>query len=286
MKNLLIQAVVRPALLLFVALSLLAGTAAGVRGQGLNASSQPDILKRIGIDQKLGGQVPLELQFLDETGAAVPLQQYFGKKPAILALIYYNCPMLCNLVLNELNRSLKVLPFDAGKEFNVIAVSFDPRETPALAAEKKKNYLKDYNRPGAESGWHFLTGDSLAIKQLTEAVGFRYEFDPVSQQYAHAGGLMIVTPEGKLARYFYGVDYPSRDLRLSLIEASENKIGSAVDQLLLYCFHYDPRTGKYGLMIMNVLRLAGVTTVVLLAGFVLVMLWRDRRNKLASVKAG
>jgi len=194
--------------------------------------------------------------------------------------------MLCNLVLNELNRSLKVLPFDAGKEFNVIAVSFDPRETPALAAEKKKNYLKDYNRPGAESGWHFLTGDSLAIKQLTEAVGFRYEFDPVSQQYAHAGGLMIVTPEGKLARYFYGVDYPSRDLRLSLIEASENKIGSAVDQLLLYCFHYDPRTGKYGLMIMNVLRLAGVTTVVLLAGFVLVMLWRDRRNKLASVKAG
>ncbi len=286
MKNLLIRPVVRSALSLFVALGLLALTAAGVRSQGLNASNQPDILKRIGIDQKLGGQLPLDLQFFDETGAAVPLQQYFGEKPAILALIYYNCPMLCNLVLNELNRSLKVLPFDAGKEFNVIAVSFDPRETPALAAEKKKNYVKDYNRRGAESGWHFLTGDSLAIKQLTEAVGFRYEFDPVSQQYAHAGGLMIVTPEGKLARYFYGVDYPSRDLRLSLIEASQNKIGSPVDQLLLYCFHYDPRTGKYGLIIMNVLRLAGVATVVLLAGFVVVMLWRDRRNKLASVKAG
>lgn len=286
MKNLLTQAVVRLVLFLLVALSLLAGAAAGARGQGLNASNQPDILKRIGIDQKLGGQLPLKLQFFDETGAAVPLQQYFGEKPAILALIYYNCPMLCNLVLNELNRSLKLLPFDVGKEFNVIAVSFDPRETPTLAAAKKKNYVKDYNRPGTDSGWHFLTGDSLAIKQLTEAVGFRYAFDPVSQQYAHAGGLMIVTPEGKLARYFYGVDYPSRDLRLSLIEASQNKIGSPVDQLLLYCFHYDPRTGKYGLMIMNILRLAGVTTVVLLASFVLVMLWRDRRNKLASVKTG
>ncbi len=250
---------------------------ASARAQGLNASNQPEILKKIGIDQRLGEQAPLDLEFYDEAGNPVRLQQYFGEKPVILALVYYNCPMLCNLVLNGLTKNLKPLSFSAGEEFDIISLSFDHRETPALAAEKKKNYLKDYDRASAAGGWHFLTGDSVNISRLAEAVGFRFQFDPVTQEYAHAGGIMVLTPQGKLARYFYGVDYPSRDLRLSLVEASESKIGSPVDQLLLYCYHYDPLTGKYGLVIMNVLRLAGIATVLVLAAFVIVMLRRDRK---------
>lgn len=250
---------------------------ASARAQGLNASNQPEILKKIGIDQRLGEQAPLDLEFYDEAGNPVRLQHYFGEKPVILALVYYNCPMLCNLVLNGLTKNLKPLSFSAGEEFDIISLSFDHRETPTLAAEKKKNYLKDYDRASAASGWHFLTGDSVNISRLAEAVGFRFQFDPVTQEYAHAGGIMVLTPQGKLARYFYGVDYPSRDLRLSLVEASENKIGSPVDQLLLYCYHYDPLTGKYGLVIMNVLRLAGIATVLVLAAFVIVMIRRDRK---------
>lgn len=265
-------------LLLLTSLLLLSS----LHAQGLNASNQPDILKKIGIDQRLGEQAPLDLEFYDEAGNTVPLQQYFGEKPVILALVYYNCPMLCNLVLNGLTKNLKPLSFSAGEEFDIISLSFDHRETPALAAEKKKNYLKDYDRASAASGWHFLTGDSVNISRLAEAVGFRYQFDPVTKEYAHAGGIMVLTPQGKLARYFYGVDYPSRDLRLSLVEASENKIGSPVDQLLLYCYHYDPRTGKYGLVIMNVLRLAGIATVLVLVAFVIVMLRRDRKMAVSA----
>lgn len=265
-------------LLLLASLLLLSS----LHAQGLNASNQPDILKKIGIDQRLGEQAPLDLEFYDEAGNTVPLQQYFGEKPVILALVYYNCPMLCNLVLNGLTKNLKPLSFSAGEEFDIISLSFDHRETPALAAEKKKNYLKDYDRASAASGWHFLTGDSVNISRLAEAVGFRYQYDPVTKEYAHAGGIMVLTPQGKLARYFYGVDYPSRDLRLSLVEASENKIGSPVDQLLLYCYHYDPRTGKYGLVIMNVLRLAGIATVLVLVAFVIVMLRRDRKMAVSA----
>lgn len=265
-------------LLLLTSLLLLSS----LHAQGLNASNQPDILKKIGIDQRLGEQAPLDLEFYDEAGNTVLLQQYFGEKPVILALVYYNCPMLCNLVLNGLTKNLKPLSFSAGEEFDIISLSFDHRETPALAAEKKKNYLKDYDRASAASGWHFLTGDSVNISRLAEAVGFRYQFDPVTKEYAHAGGIMVLTPQGKLARYFYGVDYPSRDLRLSLVEASENKIGSPVDQLLLYCYHYDPRTGKYGLVIMNVLRLAGIATVLVLVAFVIVMLRRDRKMAVSA----
>ncbi|RIK78637.1 SCO family protein [candidate division KSB1 bacterium] len=265
-------------LLLLASLLLLSS----LQAQGLNASNQPDILKKIGIDQRLGEQAPLDLEFYDEAGNTVPLQQYFGEKPVILTLVYYNCPMLCNLVLNGLTKNLKPLSFSAGEEFDIISLSFDHRETPALAAEKKKNYLKDYDRASAASGWHFLTGDSVNISRLAEAVGFRYQFDPVTKEYAHAGGIMVLTPQGKLARYFYGVDYPSRDLRLSLVEASENKIGSPVDQLLLYCYHYDPRTGKYGLVIMNVLRLAGIATVLVLVAFVIVMLRRDRKMAVSA----
>lgn len=267
---------------LLLASLLLLSRMTTAHAQGLNASNQPEVLKKIGIEQKLGEQVPLDLEFRDEAGHMVPLQQYFGENPVILSLVYYNCPMLCNLVLNELSRSLKPLSFSAGEEFDIISLSFDHRETAALAAEKKKNYLKDYDRAGAERGWHFLTGDSANIAQLAEAVGFRFQYDPVTGQFAHAGGIMVLTPQGKLARYFYGVDYPSRDVRLSLVEASENKIGSPVDQLLLYCYHYDPMTGKYGLVIMNVLRLAGIATVLVLAAFVIVMLRRDRKMAVSA----
>jgi protein SCO1 len=248
-----------------------------LHAQILDSNAQPDVLREIGIDQKLGNQLPLALTFRDENGQTIQLQQYFGAKPVILSFVYYECPMLCTQVLNGLLESLKTLSFDVGKQFNVITVSFDPGETSALAAGKKESYLKQYGRAGAEQGWHFLTGDTAAIRQLTQAAGFRYKYDPVTDQFAHASGIMVITPQGKIARYFYGIEYPARDLRLTLVEASENKIGSVVDQVLLYCFHYDPSVGKYGLVIMNVLRLAGIATVLTLGTFMIVMFRRDRK---------
>jgi protein SCO1/2 len=248
-----------------------------LRAQILDSSAQPVLLREAGIDQKLSAQLPLDLTFRDENGQTVQLRQYFADKPAILAFVYYECPMLCTQVLNGLLESMKTLSFDVGKQFNVITVSFDPDETAALAANKKESYLQQYGRPGAEQGWHFLTGDSAAIRQLTQAAGFRYKYDPATDQFAHASGIMVITPQGKIARYFYGIEYAGRDLRLALVEASQNKIGSPVDQLLLYCFHYDPLTGKYGLVIMNVLRLAGIATVVALGTFMLLMFRRDRK---------
>jgi len=257
--------------------ALLSALCSPLRAQILDSNAPPPMLREVGIDQKLSAPLPLELSFQDETGKAVQLQQYFGKKPVILAFVYYECPMLCTQVLNGLLESLKTLSFDVGKEFNVVTVSFDPGETPKLAAEKKASYLKQYERAGTEQGWHFFTGDSAAIRQLTSAVGFRYKYDAVTDQFAHASGIMVITPQGKIARYFYGIEYPARDLRLALVEASENKIGSLVDQVLLYCFHYDPSIGKYGLVIMNVLRLAGIATVMALGTFMIVMFRRDRK---------
>jgi protein SCO1/2 len=245
--------------------------------QMLDSNAPPPMLREVGIDQKLSAPLPLDLSFQDETGQTMQLRQYFGKKPVVLAFVYYECPMLCTQVLNGLVESLRTLSFDVGKQFEVITVSFDPGETPKLAAEKKANYLRQYERSGAASGWHFLTGDSAAIRQLTSAVGFRYKYDAITDQFAHASGIMVITPEGKITRYFYGIEYPARDLRLALVEASENKIGSPVDQLLLYCFHYDPLTGKYGLVIMNVLRVAGIATVMALGMFMIVMFRRDRK---------
>ncbi|MDZ7360585.1 MAG: SCO family protein [candidate division KSB1 bacterium] len=250
--------------------------------QILDSSAQPPMLRGVGIDQKLGAQLPLELTFRDENGQETPLRKYFHEKPVILAFVYYECPMLCTQVLNGLLETLKTLSFDAGKQFDVLVVSFDPSETSKLAAEKKAGYLQQYGRPGAESGWHFLTGDSAAIRRLTEAAGFRYQYDPVTDQFAHASGVIVITPQGKIARYFYGIEYAGRDLRLALVEASENKIGSPVDVLLLYCFHYDPQTGKYGLVIMNVLRVAGIATVLALGTFMIVMFRRDRRENRRS----
>ena len=233
------------------------------------------ILNEIGIDQNLNQQIPLDLSFQDETGRTVSLRQYFGKKPVILAFVYYECPMLCTLTLNGLVRSLRAIPFDAGRDFEVVVVSFDPHETWKLAAAKKQTYLEEYRRPGTEYGWHFLTGGAEEIHQLTGAAGFRYKFDSQSQQWAHTAGILALTPEGRISRYFYGVEFPTRDLRLSLVEASDHRIGALSDKVLLYCYQYDPVTGKYGFAIIGLLRIAGIATVLALAIYIVGMVRRE-----------
>ena len=224
----------------------------------------PKTLSDVGIDQKLDDQLPLALEFRNERDEVVKLGDYFGTKPVVLSLVYYQCPMLCNQVLNGMASAFRVMSFKAGEEFEVVTVSFDSRETSTLAAAKKRtyvDYLPEDKRRDATKGWHFLTGDETNIKRLTDAVGFRYHFDEATNQFAHASAIYVATPEGKLARYFYGIEYAPRDLRLGLIEASKNKIGSPVDQLLLYCYHYDPATGKYGAVVINMIRLGGVATL-------------------------
>lgn len=252
---------------LFVLCLLVLGSA--LFGQVQNAL--PAALRDVGIDPKLGGQVPLELKLTDEVGAPVQLKQYFNRRPVILALVYYACPMLCNQVLDGLGAALKTLSFNLGSEFDVVTVSFDPNETPEMARSKKETYLRRYGRAAADRGWHFLTGSEAAIEQLTTAVGFRYAYDGATRQYAHASGIVVLTPEGKLANYFYGIQYAPKDLRLALVEASENKIGTAVDRLLLYCYHYDPMTGKYGPVVINVVRIGGAVTVLGLVALIVVL---------------
>lgn len=246
------------------------------------SSVQPldlQLLDQIGLDQNLDAQIPLDLTFTDSKGRTVAIGDFLGDRPALLTLVYYECPMLCTQILNGLTRSLRMVSFDVGKEFDVITVSIDPGETPSLAAVKKEEYVKRYGRAGADRGWHFLTGRQDQIERLAQAVGFRYQYDPETGLYLHASGIMVLTPEGKLARYFYGVDYSPKDVRLGLIEASQNKIGSVVDQLLLLCYQYDPATGKYGLVIMNSIRIAAGLTVATMVGFILLMLRRERRAK-------
>lgn len=252
---------------------LLSSAAAAQMGppQAQLATPPPALLNDVAIEQNLNAQVPLDLAFKDENGRNVRLADYFGQKPVVLALVYYDCPMLCTEVLNGMATSFRLLKFDVGKEFNVVTVSFDPKETPQLAAAKKKTYLQRYDRAGAENGWHFLTGQEPSIKALTNAVGFHYQWDPQTQQYAHATAIMVLTPQGKLAQYFYGVEYSPRDLRLGLIQASQNKIGTLVDQVLLYCYHYDPRSGKYGAIVSRIISIAGAITVVVLGGFLILM---------------
>ena len=237
------------------------------------ANVRPPGLRNVGIEQHLNEQIPPALTFRDETGKAVQLRDYFGKKPMILNLVYYQCPMLCGEVLSGLESALRVLKFDVGKEFDVLTVSFDPKETPEMAVHKKAEYLKRYGRPGAAEGWHFLTGPPASIDALTKAAGFQYQYDPKSGQFAHATAIMVLTPEGKIVQYYYGVEFAPKDLHLGLIQASENKIGTVVDQLLLYCYHYDPETGKYGAIISRVLQLAAGATVLVL-GTLLVVLFR------------
>jgi protein SCO1 len=237
----------------------------------------PPALRGVGIDQKLNGQVPLDLTFRDETGQTVRLGDYFGRRPVILSLVYYECPMMCTLVLNGLVHTMRDIPFTAGDQFDVVTVSFNPNDTTALAAAKKRTYIKSYGRAGAAKGWHFLTGDEASIQALTGAAGFRYAYDPESHQYAHATAIMVLTPEGRLSRYFFGIEYPARDLRLSLVEASGNKIGSPVDQLLLFCYHYDPVAGKYGFAILSAMRAAGVATALGLGLLLFILFRRERR---------
>ena len=260
----------------------------GARPETGNPSSGlPPALRDVRLEQKLDQQLPLDLVFRDESGQEVKLGQYFGQKPVVLALVYYDCPMLCTQVLNGMVTSFRVLPFQIGKEFDVVTVSFDPRETSALAASKKKvyvNYLPAKMQTGAANGWHFLTGDEANIAKLTDAVGFRYHYDEATKQFAHASGIMVATPHGKLSRYFYGIEYAPRDLRLGLIESSANKIGSPADQLLLYCYHYDPATGKYGAAVMKIMRIAGVITVLAIVAMLFAL--KGRRPKLIEVKTG
>ena len=238
----------------------------------------PAMVRGVGIDQNLNGQVPLELLFKDDTGQTVRLGQYFRQKPVVLALVYYECPMLCDMVLNGLTHSMEQITLNIGKDFDVVSVSFNPRETWQLAAAKKANYVEKYQRKGAAEGWHFLTGQEDAIKKLADAAGFHYKYEPVTKQFAHAAGIMVLTPEGRIARYFYGIEYKPRDFRLGLVEASRNKIGSPVDAIMLFCYHYDPMTGKYGPIISNVIRVLGSATVIALGALLFVLIRRERHG--------
>jgi protein SCO1/2 len=245
----------------------------------------PGALKGVGIDQRLDAQVPLNLTFNDEAGRALPLSTYFSsRKPVILTLVYYRCPMLCSEILSGLEGALKAVTLDPGKDFEVVAVSFDPKDTPEIAAAKKQSYLRRYGRPNTANGWHFLTGDEANIKALTDAIGFHYKYDAVTDQFAHASAIMVLTPEGRLSKYFYGVEYAPRDIRLGLVEASSNKIGTPVDQILLYCFHYDPTTGKYGALTMNLLRGVGAGFVLICGAFIAIALRRESRSHKPEIR--
>jgi protein SCO1/2 len=269
----------------FVLLALVPSAAAQLSSDPVQSVGvQPDLLKQVGIDQKLNGQIPLDLKFRDESGQTVQLGEYFGQKPVILTLVYYNCPMLCTQVLNGVESGLKELQMDIGREFDVVTVSIDPSDSHVLASVKKEMYTGMYGRPGAAQGWHFLTGDEPQIKQLAAAAGFRYAYDPDSKQFAHASAIMVLTSEGKISRYFYGIQYPKRELRLGLVEASEGKIGSPVDQVLLFCYHYDPSTGKYGLLISHIIQAGGALTV-LIIGVVVLVLFRGENYALPQRKA-
>jgi len=248
---------------------LFAATSAFAQMNGNIASSadtqqntRPSVLQQVGIDQRLGESLPLDARFKDDTGKDVTLGDYFhSNRPVLLAIVYYDCPMLCTQVLNGMTSALDVLKFSAGKEFDVVAVSIDPRETPEIAAAKKKTYIQRYKRPGAENAFHFLTGQQSAITAVTKAAGFRYVWDEKTQQYAHQSALILVTPEGRVAQYYYGIEYSPKDMRLGMIEASKDKIGNLADQVVLFCYHYDPTTGRYGAMLMNLVRAGGALTV-------------------------
>ena len=248
-------------------------------------SARPGLLSKIRIDQRLNAQVPLDLPFTDETGRQVRLGDYFGKRPVILALVYYECPMLCTQVLNGLVTALGVMNFEPGREFDVVAVSFNPREGPGLASQKKAAYMERYKRPHTAGGWHFLTGADASIRQLADAVGFRYEYDEAIKQYAHGAGIEVLTPSGHISRYFYGIEYSPRDIRLGLIEASNERIGTPIDDFLLFCYHYDPATGKYGASVLRMVRLGGILTVLAFLSFLTISLRRERQTRLALTAA-
>jgi protein SCO1 len=265
------------------AMSAVLCTAAPAHTQGLApddagapAKAKPGLLSKVGIDQRLNQQVPLDLAFTDESGREVRLGDYFGKRPVILALVYYECPMLCTQVLNGMVSALGTLNFDAGREFDVVAVSINPKEGPELAAQKKKAYVDRYKRPQTAAGWHFLTGKEENIQRLAAAVGFRYAFDETIQQYAHGAGIEVLTPRGVLSKYFYGIEFSPRDLKFGLIQASEDRIGTVIDNALLLCYHYDPTTGQYGATALEAIRIGAAATVIAIVSFLFVSLRRER----------
>lgn len=256
------------------------GNAPGVRPDPtLPSDKMPGALSQVSFEQRLDQQLPLDLPFRNEQGQTVKLGDYFGRKPVVLTFVYYECPMLCTEVLNGLESALRVLNETVGREFDVITVSFDPKETSALALGKKKAYLERYKRPEAEQGWHFLTGDQSSIQALTKAAGFNYVWDEATHQFAHSSGIVIATPQGKLSRYFFGVDYSPRDVKFALMESSQEKIGSLADQLLLYCYHYDPKAGNYGFVAMRAVRIGGAVTILALVGFVFVSLRKETNGQ-------
>jgi protein SCO1 len=265
-----------------VALTAAVGSAQ-TGGQGLRpeagapSDQVPGVLAKVAFAQRLDQPLPLDLEFRNEDGRTVKLGEYFGRRPVILSFVYYECPMLCTQVLNGLESALRVMDESVGREFDVVTVSFDPRETPVLASGKKKSYLDRYKRPGAENGWHFLTGDQADIDALTKAAGFSYVWDADTQQFAHASGIIVATPQGRLARYFFGIEYAPRDLKFALMESSFERIGSLADQLLLYCYHYDAERGHYGFVAMRAVRIGGAVTLLALVGFVFVSIRRDRQ---------
>src|SRR4051812_22840312 len=254
-------------------------TAGYKREPGMTSAMLPAPLREIGFDQNLGNLVPLDTEFRDETGRTIALGEYFGKRPVVMVFAYYDCPMLCTIVINGLASALDVLSLVPGKDFEIVTVSFDPHDTPATAAAKKAPYIARYKQPGAAAAWHFLTGEQRAIDRLTHAAGFRYVWDKETKQFAHPTGIVVLTPDGRLARYLFGIEYGPRDLRYAIVEASSGQVGSPVDSLLLYCFHYDPLTGRYGVAIIRVIRLAAGVTVVGLATFIVIMLRRERHDR-------
>lgn len=264
--------------------ALLAPIAAAA--QEVKDLQQTGILKQVQFEQNLNAQLPLDTPLRDETGAAVKFGDYFGKKPVVVLFVYFECPMLCKVELNGLVRNLRTLSLSAGREFDIVTVSIDPREDAKLASAKKRAYVKWYDRPGAEQGWHFLTGDDASVRHLAGVAGFRYTYDAKTDQYAHPAGLIVATPGGRISRYIYGVDFPANDLRLALVEASSGKIGSPVDRLLLTCFHYDPSTGRYNFAVMSAVRIVGTAVVASLAAFMGVNLLRDRRRAARAAAAG
>ena len=246
---------------------------------GMVSSAIPAPLREIGFDQNIDQRAPLDTTFRNEAGATVRIGDYFGRKPVVLVFAYYDCPMLCTQVINGLSSALGVMSLNPGKDFEVVTVSFNPRDTPASATAKKAVYLERYKRAGAAEGWHFLTGDQPSIDRLTKAAGFRYAWDAETKQYAHPSGVIVVTPDGRLSRYLFGIEYGPRDLRLAIVEASEGKAGTPVDTLLLYCYHYDPMTGRYGFVIMRAIRMAGAATVLAIGAFIVVMVRREREPR-------
>jgi protein SCO1 len=244
------------------------------------AERLPPQLGNIGIEQRLNQQVPLDLQFRDESGASVRLRDYFQSgRPVVLSLVYYRCQILCSQVLSSLAGALRYVKFDAGRDFEVLTVSFDPAETPEMATEAKAKYLSIYGHPGAVEGWHFLTGEQASIHALSDAVGFHYYWDKGTNQFAHATGIMLLTPDGRVSQYYYGARYFPSDLRLGLIQSSQNRIGTIADQIVLYCYHYDPRIGRYGAIVTRIIQLSGGFTVLVFGGILLFLFVTDPNRK-------